>query len=132
MHFNADKLYHIYNRSNETVFYNQKNYLFFLSKVKKAQYEYQDRLNRIDTFVEKIIFEYKDARSSKLLYRDGLLIKGKQALEISYSAYESGKIDFTGLLDVQRQYLNFELEYETALSKQAKKEAELKYLIGNQ
>ena len=35
MHFEKDKTYHIYNRSNNMVFYNERNYLFFLSKVKK-------------------------------------------------------------------------------------------------
>ncbi|MDA3953495.1 MAG: hypothetical protein PF485_07600 [Bacteroidales bacterium] len=35
MHFEPDKTYHIYNRSNQTVFYNERNYLFFLSKVNK-------------------------------------------------------------------------------------------------
>jgi REP element-mobilizing transposase RayT len=34
MHFEPDALYHIYNRSNETVFYSRENYLFFLKKVK--------------------------------------------------------------------------------------------------
>lgn len=35
MHFEKDNTYHVYNRSNSTVFYNERNYLFFLSKVKK-------------------------------------------------------------------------------------------------
>ncbi|MBU8891184.1 MAG: hypothetical protein KOO66_00275 [Bacteroidales bacterium] len=34
MHFEKDKTYHIYNRSNQTIFYNERNYLYFLSKVK--------------------------------------------------------------------------------------------------
>ena len=34
MYFEKDKIYHIYNRSNERVFYNDRNYLFFLEKVK--------------------------------------------------------------------------------------------------
>ena len=33
MHFEPDKVYHVYNRSNETVFYNDRNYQFFLSKI---------------------------------------------------------------------------------------------------
>ena len=33
MHFEPDAVYHIYNRSNETVFYSRENYLFFLSKI---------------------------------------------------------------------------------------------------
>lgn len=35
MHFEPDKTYHIYNRSNEKVFYNDKNYIYFLTKIKK-------------------------------------------------------------------------------------------------
>ena len=33
MYFEPDAVYHIYNRSNETIFYSRKNYLYFLSKV---------------------------------------------------------------------------------------------------
>ena len=35
MHFEPNALYHIYNRSNETVFITRENYLFFLKKVRK-------------------------------------------------------------------------------------------------
>lgn len=35
MHFEPDAVYHIYNRSNETIFLNRENYLFFLKKVKE-------------------------------------------------------------------------------------------------
>jgi putative transposase len=34
MHFEEGTLYHVYNRSNETVFYHRENYLFFLKKIK--------------------------------------------------------------------------------------------------
>jgi len=35
MFFESNALYHIYNRSNETVFYSRENYLYFLSKLQK-------------------------------------------------------------------------------------------------
>jgi len=35
MHFEPGAVYHIYNRSNEIVFYNRENYLFFLKKIKE-------------------------------------------------------------------------------------------------
>lgn len=35
MYFEPNAIYHIYNRSNETVFYSRENYLFFLTKVQK-------------------------------------------------------------------------------------------------
>jgi len=33
MYFETDRVYHIYNRSNETTFINRENYLYFLKKV---------------------------------------------------------------------------------------------------
>lgn len=35
MHFEPGALYHIYNRSNETVFYTRDNYFYFLSKIRQ-------------------------------------------------------------------------------------------------
>jgi len=35
MHFESGAVYHIYNRSNETIFLKRENYLFFLKKVKE-------------------------------------------------------------------------------------------------
>lgn len=35
MFFEHDAIYHIYNRSNETVFHNRENYLFFVEKIKR-------------------------------------------------------------------------------------------------
>ncbi len=35
MRFEKDKTYHVYNRSNNTLFYNERNYLFFLTKIKR-------------------------------------------------------------------------------------------------
>ena len=35
MHFENEEIYHIYNRSNEQVFFERRNYLFFLEKVRK-------------------------------------------------------------------------------------------------
>ena len=44
MHFEVDKTYHIYNRSNETVFYTNDNYLYFLSKVNRLVLPFADIL----------------------------------------------------------------------------------------
>jgi len=38
MHFDQDSIYHIYNRSNETVFFTEENYYFFLKKVRQFIY----------------------------------------------------------------------------------------------
>jgi REP element-mobilizing transposase RayT len=38
MQFERDYIYHVYNRSNETVFKSEENYLFFLKKVRRLIY----------------------------------------------------------------------------------------------
>jgi len=38
MHFEKDHIYHVYNRSNETVFHCKDNYLFFTQKIRKLIY----------------------------------------------------------------------------------------------
>ncbi len=38
MNFEPNAIYHIYNRSNETIFYSKENYIFFLNKIKKLVY----------------------------------------------------------------------------------------------
>jgi len=44
MHFEKEEIYHIYNRSNEQIFFNRRNYLFFLGKVRKLIYPVCDIL----------------------------------------------------------------------------------------
>ena len=46
MHFNQEEVYHIYNRSNNSqkIFFNERNYLFFLNKVREEWLKYGDIL----------------------------------------------------------------------------------------
>lgn len=44
MHFETDKTYHVYNRSNERVFFTDENYSYFLSKVNMLILPYADIL----------------------------------------------------------------------------------------
>lgn len=44
MFFEKDCTYHIYNRSNETLFYSNENYIFFLWKVRKHILPFADIL----------------------------------------------------------------------------------------
>lgn len=44
MIYEKEATYHIYNRSNETLFYNRENYLYFLRSIKKHLIPYADIL----------------------------------------------------------------------------------------
>ncbi|MEI6753710.1 MAG: hypothetical protein WCK78_11145 [Paludibacter sp.] len=45
MFFISECTYHIFNRSNETVFYNRENYIFFLGKIREHILPYADVLS---------------------------------------------------------------------------------------
>ena len=45
MNFKVDCTYHVYNRSNEVLFYNRDNYLFFLRKIRDHLLPYADVLS---------------------------------------------------------------------------------------
>ena len=45
MNFKEDCTYHVYNRSNEVLFYNRDNYLFFLRKIRDHLLPYADVLS---------------------------------------------------------------------------------------
>ena len=44
MHFKDECTYHVYNRSNETLFYNRDNYIFFLRKIRNHVLPFADIL----------------------------------------------------------------------------------------
>lgn len=44
MYFEEGATYHVYNRSNETLFHNRENYLFFLRKIRKQILPFADIL----------------------------------------------------------------------------------------
>ena len=45
MFFISECTYHVFNRSNETVFYNRENYIFFLGKIREHILPYADVLS---------------------------------------------------------------------------------------
>ena len=45
MNFKENCTYHVYNRSNEMLFYNRENYLFFLRKIRNHILPYADVLS---------------------------------------------------------------------------------------
>jgi outer membrane protein TolC len=100
------------------------------AKVSAAESRYMDAQNRLEAFIEKLIFEYSDALRKLQLYRDGLVPKAEQALNTSYTAYQAAEADFLYVLDAQRELLAFELELERARSDLATHRAEIEMVIG--
>jgi len=87
-----------------------RNLLFF---------QLQDTLVKIDT-------QYRQA----LVFRDLIVPRSWQAVEVSTSAYQAGTVEFTALIDNWRKWLEFSLGYHRALAELEQRFADLQQEIG--
>jgi cobalt-zinc-cadmium efflux system outer membrane protein len=79
----------------------------------------QDTLVKIDT-------QYRQA----VLFRDLIVPRAWQTVEVSTSAYQAGSLDFTTLIDNWRKWLDSSLAYDRALAGLEQRFADLQQLIG--
>ena len=71
-------------------------------------------------------------RNIKLIkiYETDILPSAKQAVEISESGYRAGKMDFLYILELQKKYLDFEIEYNRLSAEYKMYYAELEMIAG--
>jgi len=100
------------------------------ARLKEAEYRFQDAGARLTAVMEERLYQLRDARRIVELYRDGLIAKSEQSLNIAYKAYQAGSLEFLSVLDAQRQLLEFTLELERAGVQYAVIIAEIEMLTG--
>lgn len=79
----------------------------------------QDTLVKIDT-------EHRQA----VLFRDLIVPRAWQTVEVSTSAYRAGELEFTALIDNWRKWLDFSLAYHRAVATLEEAFADLQQLLG--
>ncbi len=94
--------------------------------------ERQNRENELLATLQMALYQFRDAGRREKLYREALLPRAKQALNVTQSAFETGKVDFLDLVDAQRTYLEFQLALERARADYAQRLAELEMLAGRE
>ena len=62
-----------------------------------------------------LIFEYENAYRKINLYRDGLIPKAEQGLQVSLKSYQSGEISIIDLLDLQRDLIDFQYKLDQSI-----------------
>jgi outer membrane protein TolC len=92
----------------------------------------EERENNLLARLEMVFYKFNDSGRKLALYKDALIPKAMQALEVTQSAFEAGKVDFLNLIDSQRTLLGFELAYERALSARHQRLAELEMIVGKE
>ncbi len=100
------------------------------SRVRMSEYMYQEERNDVASMIAMANFEYADALRKLRLYRNGLIPKAKESLNVSFTSYQSGQTDFLMLLDAQRQLFDFELTAERAKVNAATRLAQLEMITG--
>jgi outer membrane protein TolC len=79
----------------------------------------QDTLVKIDT-------QYRRA----ILYRDLIVPRAQLAVEVSMASYRAGQLEFAGLIDNWRNWLNAALAYHRALAQLEQRFADLQQIVG--
>lgn len=88
--------------------------------------------NRLIADLKMVLFKFRDAERKIDLYRDALIPKAKQSLEVTQQEFEAGTLEFLNLIDAERVLLAFNLLYERALSNYGQRLAELEVLTGRE
>lgn len=86
--------------------------------------------NRLSAAAVNLLYQLDDADRKIRLYKDNLIPKSKELLKVTETAYVSGKVDFLSLMDAQRKYLQYLLDYEHAGVRYFQILAQLELLTG--
>ena len=92
--------------------------------------EHENRNNSLVAEAKITLYNYHDSNRKVELYRDTLIPKARQSLNVTQTAFQAGKKDFLSLIDSQRTLLELELAYERAWTNRAKYYAQAEKLIG--
>ncbi len=101
------------------------------SRESAARATYRDAYHELSAELAFAVFQLEDADRKIKLYRDTLIPKGEQALNVARQAFEAGKVDFLSMIDAQRMLLEFQLAYEQARTEHAKRVAQIEKLTGH-
>ena len=96
-----------------------------------AQLMLENREQTLTADIQQALFKLRDADRKINLYKESLIPKAEQSLEVNRKGYETGKMEFINLIDAERMLLEFELSYERALADHLKHRSELAKLTGN-
>ncbi len=80
--------------------------------------------------LEDALFQWRESQRRAVLYRDNLLPKAEQSLNVAQQGFAAGRSSFFELIDVQRTLLELQLAYERACVDGARQMARIERLVG--
>ncbi len=79
----------------------------------------QQQVLLLATEIERSLYGYREAERRITLYRDDLLPKTRQQLEVAINGFQSGQLSILELIDAEQNLLNFELAESRAIADRA-------------
>ena len=98
--------------------------------ISAATHALNDRRATLRADLEQAAFELDDAARQLLLYRETLLPRARETLEVTRAAYRAGTSTVLDLIDIERSLLEFETGYWRACRDHYQSKARLEALIG--
>lgn len=98
--------------------------------IQDIQYQITARENSLQTELDALLRDYKDAQRKFNLYNEKQIQRITQAIDIMMDAYSSGNSDFEEILRMQRKQLEYQLKRIQAKTEEHKAVAYIRYLTG--
>lgn len=99
-------------------------------EVTAAQYSIRHVKNQLEAQVQRAQFDRDDANRKIALYRDTVIPKSREALQVLQTSFQADRADYLDLIDAERQLLEFHLALYQAQAKKLSAEADLNYIAG--
>ena len=98
--------------------------------LQSAQALQAEQKRGIQNRIKQALYTYQDAEHRVALYREELLPKVRQQLEVAVSGFQSGKNSILEIIDAEKSLLGFELAESRALADKALALAKLEAQTG--
>ena len=101
-----------------------------VAKISSARFSKQQETRSLTADIEQSLYSYREAQRKFSLYRDDLLPKIKQQLEVAVNGFQSGETSILELMDAEKGMLVFELAESRAAADRALAVARLESQAG--
>ena len=90
----------------------------------------EDARSTLNADITDEVYRIDDSQRRLVLYRESLVPRAREALQLTTAAYRAGSASVLDLLDSERALLEFELSYWRACREYLQGEARLTELLG--
>ncbi len=99
-------------------------------EVRAAQGQQGQERRDLDAAIDQGLYRYQDAVQRQTLYRESIIPRIRQQVEVGLQAFEGGNQQVFALLEAEKTLLEFQLNQRQALADQALEVARLEELVG--